>query len=124
MLRLHLIERLSLFFTAVATLVTLLAYEQRITLGVVFGGLLATLNFFVLRRILGGILQSESERKQALLGVLLLFKFAIVGMLIFLAMHFLPINGLAIIVGVSLVVLSIFVEGFRSMIRGSAPQSG
>lgn len=121
--QLHFIERLSLILTAIVTLVTFFTSDLNITLGVLFGGLLGTANFYVLRRLMAGMIRAGNQPRQAILCLLLLAKFGILGSFIFLALRFLPLDGLSMMLGFSLVVISIFFEGFRSIICRSAPQS-
>jgi hypothetical protein len=115
------IERLSLLLAVLAAGASLLCKSWSVTLSVALGGVLATLNFFALRRILQGIFTGKSPRKQVLLGVLLTLKFSVIAAGIYLIMKWLPVNAIALIAGLSVVVLSIFVEGFRTVLRGASP---
>ena len=117
------IERLSLLLVGVATLASLLLWDLGITLGVALGGAVGTANFYALRRLIQSMVSGDSPRKQTVMVVLLMLKFGLLAALIYLAVKLLPINPVALLVGVSMVVLSIFVEGFRSMVSGTAPQS-
>lgn len=117
------IERISLLLLGVMTLASLLLWDTGITLGVALGGLFGTANFYALRRLVQTIAAGGSAPKQAMIVVLLMLKFGVLAVLIYLAMKLLPINPLALLVGISVLVLSIFVEGFRSMSSGTAPQS-
>lgn len=119
------IERTSLVLVGLATLVSLLLWERSVVLGVAVGGGLAALNFIALRRLLQGLFHSSgtTPQKQALLGILLTLKFGLLATAIFLIIKFVPVSPVALLVGISLVVLSIFVEGFASLFRGAAAQS-
>ena len=117
------IERMSLLVLGLVILASLLFWDAGITLGVALGGLIGTLNFYALRRLVQTIATGGSPRKQAVIVLLLMLKFGALAGLIYLAMKLLPINPLALLVGISVLVLSIFVEGFRSMGDGTAPQS-
>jgi hypothetical protein len=111
------IEKLSALLVGIATLLSLLLRDSRITLGVALGGALATLNFWALRRILQGIIQGGGNpRRQALLGLILTLKLGLVAAVIYLIVSYLPLHPIAFLVGISFVVLAIFIEGFRSVL--------
>lgn len=111
------IERLSLVLVVVAVLASLALRDLRVTLGVGIGGALGALNFLALRRILQGILRGDSSRKQAVLGALLTLKFGVLAGCIYLVVSRAPVRPGAFLVGFSVVVLAIFVEGFRTVLR-------
>ena len=119
------IERVALLLVGLATLASLVFWDVRIVLGVGVGGALAALNFHALRRIMGAVFQAEgsSLQKQAFTGVLLAFKFGFLAACVFVIVKYAPIDPVAFMVGISVVVLSIFIEGFRIMLRGPAAQS-
>lgn len=117
------IERLSMLLVGVVTLASLLFWDLGITLGVALGGAIGTLNFYALRRLVQALATGEDPRKQTVMVVLLTLKFGLLAAAIYLVVKLLPINPVALLVGVSIVVLSIFVEGFRSMVSKAAPQS-
>jgi hypothetical protein len=119
----HRIERLSFLLVAIATLMSLLLSDRTIFLGVGLGGVLAALNFVALRRLLQGILQGHNARKQAILAFLLTLKFGAIAALIYLIVRFIPVNPIALIGGISVVVLAIFVEGFRTVLSGAEATS-
>jgi hypothetical protein len=48
-----------------------------------------------------------------LLGSLLTLKFGLLALLLFVSVRFLPVSAVGLLAGVSVVVLAIFVEGFR-----------
>jgi hypothetical protein len=117
------IERISLLLLAVATLLALVLADIPFALGTFVGGLLGVGNFAILRRLMAGIVASGSQPKKAMLSFILLFKFGLVGALIFVVMKYLPIDPVGLMIGVSTVVISIFVEGFRMVQRETAAQS-
>ncbi len=108
------IQRLSLLLLAVAILVSLFVGGTSVVLGVALGGGLAAANFYALRRIVGGLIAGGSGRKLATLTVLLTLKFGVLGVLLYLVITRLPVNPLALLAGISVVVLAIFIEGFRT----------
>ena len=112
------IEKLSALLVGIATICSLLLRDSRVTLGVALGGALATLNFWALRRILQGIIQGGGNpRRQAILGLILTLKLGLVAAVIYLAVSYLPLHPIAFLVGISFVVLAIFIEGFRTVLR-------
>jgi len=119
----HRIERLALLLTGMATLTCLVATQQLPwVLGVALGGLLGVGNFYLLRRIVGSLFGGEaSSRQQLAMAVLLTLKFGFLAVSIFLVIRFTPVNALALLCGISVVVLAIFVEGFRTVLRGAEP---
>ncbi|MCC6747655.1 MAG: ATP synthase subunit I [Deltaproteobacteria bacterium] len=117
------IERLSLLLVVLATLVCLVAGHRPMSLGAGVGGLLAVANFFALRRLMLGIVRSNHPPRQIVLTLLLLVKIGVLGGAIYLVMTRLPVDPKGMLLGVSVVVLSIFVEGFRTVLRGAAAQS-
>jgi ATP synthase I chain len=117
------IELFSLLMVGVATLASLLMWDMGITLGVALGGIIGTANFYALRRLIQAIVAGDSPRKQGVMVVLLTLKFGLLAVAIYLAVKLLPINPLALLVGISFIVLSIFIVSFRSMVSGAEPQS-
>jgi hypothetical protein len=112
------IERLAALLVAIVTLASLVLRDHRITLGVALGGAVAVLNFWGLRRILQGIVRAQG-RKQALLGLLLSLKFGALAAALYLVIRVAPVHPIALLVGISTVVIAIFVEGCRSVLRPS-----
>ncbi len=119
---LHFIEKLALVLVALATLISLFVADFSFTLGLAVGGVLAVGNFYALRRLMTGIMESKSSPRQALLTILLLFKFGVLGALLYLIIVFLPVDAVGMLLGVSLVVTSIFIEGFRSVLGRAATE--
>ena len=124
-LTVHNVERIALLLVGTATLVSLLLWDRSVVLGVGLGGLVAAINFFALRRILQGMFRAAgtNPQKQALLGILLTLKFGILATTLFLIVKFVAVSPVALLVGISLVVISIFVEGIFAVFRGVATQS-
>jgi hypothetical protein len=117
------IERLALVLLGLALLVSLLSRSTRVVLGVATGGGLAALNFFALRRLTLGIVASESRNRQTVLAVLLAAKLGFLAAVLYLVLRFLPVDGLAFLAGISVVVLSILVDGLRGALGGAAASS-
>ena len=119
---LHFIEKLALVLVAFATLLSLFAASMQFSLGVAVGGVLGVANFYALRRLMTGIMHSKSAPRQALLTVLLLLKFGLLGLALYLVIVYLPVDAVGMLLGVSLVVVSIFLEGARTVLRGAASE--
>lgn len=117
------IERLAALLVGLTTLLSLLFWDASITLGAAVGGAIAALNFYALRRLVQAITSSENQSKQAVMVILLTMKLGALAGAIYLMINYLPVNPLAFMVGVSVIVLSIFIEGFRTVLAGAAPQS-
>lgn len=117
------VERIALVLVGVATLISLVSLDRSVFLGVGLGGILAAANFHALRRILQGLFNSQdnkSSSRQAALSVLLTVKFGVLAACIFLVVRYLPVEPMAFLAGISMVVLAIFVEGVRVVLRGDA----
>lgn len=110
------IERLGALLVALATLGSLLLGDWRVVLGVGLGGGLAVLNFAALRRIMQGIFASDNPRRQIVMTLLLLGKLALLAAVIYAIVRYVPVNAVALLGGISVVVLAIFVEGFRTVL--------
>lgn len=119
------VERIALLLTGVATLVTVVVtWDLGWILGVALGGLLGVGNFYALRRLVGGMVASAAQtrsRRQTAAAVLLTLKFGLLAAAIYLVIRFVPIEPLGLLCGISVVVVAIFVEGFRTVLRGAEP---
>jgi uncharacterized membrane protein len=113
----HFIERLASILVVSATGIALLAGEMPLALGLAVGGILAVVNFYLLRALMGAIIASEHPPRQAALTVLLVFKFALMGTAIYLVLRYLPLDPKGLLLGVSVVVASILIAGFRAAMR-------
>jgi hypothetical protein len=87
---------------------------------VAVGGGLAALNFFTLGRLLEGMVASDSASRKGILGALLAVKLGVLAAVLYLVIKFLPVDALAFLAGISVVVLAIFVDGLRGTPRGAA----
>lgn len=110
------IELLSLLLLALAFGLSLVFWRDRqISLGVLIGGVLATANFWGLRRIVYAIVHSNNPRRQFPLAIMLTLKFGLLAATLFAVIKLVHINVLALLVGISVVVAAIMFEGFRSL---------
>jgi hypothetical protein len=121
---LHLrIERLSLLLLAAGMVGSAVFTDLTICLGLLIGGLFGVGNFYALRRLVFAIARSENHHKQTMMVLILVLKFGLVAFCIYGALKFLPVNAIALLMGISVVVLAIFIEGFRFICTDSVPQS-
>ena len=116
----HLVERLAAVLVVVATTLASLMGSFSIALGIAAGGLLATINFYALRVLLTALIASDHPKRQALLTAILLVKFALMGSLLYFAATWLPLRPVGMLIGVTIVVFSILVEGFRTALRSGS----
>ncbi|MCB9555044.1 MAG: ATP synthase subunit I [Deltaproteobacteria bacterium] len=117
--RLTLIETLALALVAVATLLALAFSTTPMTLGIGVGGVLAVANFYALRRLMLALSRAATPPRQLILSALLMLKFGVMGVLLFFVMTRLPVDGIGLLIGVSFVVIAIFVEGARMVLRAN-----
>ena len=121
--RLHAIERLSLVIVALTTLGALAAGRGSLAAGIGAGGLLGVANFYALRRLMGAIVRARPGAARGAASLLLVLKFGILAVILYLAMTHLPLDPMGVLAGFSIVVVAIFVEGFRVVLRGAAAES-
>ena len=108
------VQLLGLILLGLAVVAAALLGDRAMVLGVLVGGLLASANFYALRRLVAALLQGGRPRRLALLGTLLTLKFGLLALSLYLIIRFLPVNAIGLLAGISVMVLAIFVEGFRS----------
>lgn len=107
------IERRTVALVIVAVLFCMVALRDfNITLGVAVGGAIELINFYALRRLVEEILRGTRPDKQALLVIALALKFTALAGCFYGAIYILNVNVIALIAGISLVVVSIIIEGF------------
>ena len=83
------------------------------------GGGLATLNFYVLRRIVDSGAKASTKR-QGLLTALFFVKFAALIGIVYVAVVHAPINMVAFLIGISVAFAALIFESLRTLIRQSA----
>lgn len=128
-----LIERLAAGLTAVATLIAFFFASPGVALGIGVGGVLGVANFYALKSLMRGIARAATSRsnraedpasgsqpRQAVLSILLMIKFALMGAVLFVLLNFTTIDSLGLLIGISMVVVAVFVEGFRLALRNNA----
>ena len=120
--RLSFIERLGALLVVLASGITLALGGERLSLGVLVGGALSVANLYALRALIGALVRAKQPPRQAMLALLLVSKFVVLGAAIFVIVTYLPLNPLGVILGVSLAVLAVLAEGFRLALRGDRAQ--
>lgn len=107
------IERHTIALVVVAVVFCMAVLRDfNITLGVAVGGVIELINFHALRRLVEEILRGTRPDKQALMAIALALKFVALAGCFYGAIHILNVNVIALIAGVSLVVVAIIIEGF------------
>ena len=120
--RLAAIERLNVILALLAVLVSLWFRRLDVFLGVATGAAIAVGNFRLLRGLLEGVLRSHG-RRQGVLGGLLVAKMGALLLVIYLVLRYLPVNVVAFVCGISVVMASIFVVSL-GIGRRHAPGTG
>jgi hypothetical protein len=106
------IERLNVLLAGVFILGAAALGGTPMLVGVTVGAVLATANFYGVRRLVGASLRAGGMRRAAL-QLLLMAKMGILFLLVFLAIRFLPLSPVGLAVGMSIFLISIAVESIR-----------
>ncbi len=125
------IERWNWLFAALLVAGAAVFFGRDVVLGVAVGALMSALNFWSIRSLAGRVMQSSGGRRMAL-QLLLAGKMAILFVLVYLAMRFLPVSILALGIGLSVFLLSVAVESVRHALSspraeardGATPERG
>jgi hypothetical protein len=117
------IERWNGLFAGILILGAALLFDSPVVIGVGIGALLAVANFIGVRRIVLASLRREGMQRAAL-QLLLIAKMGILFVLVFLAIRFLPINPVALAVGMSVFLISIVVESLRFVVHSGGHPDG
>ncbi|MCP5468146.1 MAG: ATP synthase subunit I [Deltaproteobacteria bacterium] len=112
------IEWCNLVLLFSGTLASLYFWDFRISLGFFLGSLISTLNLRLLRWIVGGLTQDKSIAKSKLIAQILL-KFFGMFAAIGLVVMYVDVHAIALLLGVSTVVLAIVLEGIQGLFRRS-----
>ena len=116
------IERMNALLGGVLSLGAFAFFSTPVAIGVAVGAALAVLNFHGVRRLVGASLRRDGM-KRAALQLLLIGKMGLVFLLVFLAIRFLPLNPVALAVGMSVFLISIAVESIRFAMGAHANDS-
>jgi hypothetical protein len=112
------VEKRSAQILALFLLASLWFQSWAVSLGLILGGGIALLNFRWLRRILSGYL--FAHKKYSLFQLVGKF-FALLGVL-FLVIRFVRVDPLALVAGISTLVLGIVFEAVRQSVRAEKDQ--
>lgn len=107
------IERTALGIVGFVTLISAVFAGASVTAGVALGGLLTVGNFYTLRRLVGALLRGGGKPRQAVLSTLLLLKLAAVSALVYALLVYLAIDGLGLLVGMTVALVAIMLEAAR-----------
>jgi len=106
------IEKWNCLLAALLVVGAALFFSWPVTLGVAVGGALACVNFWGIRRLVRRSLRVDGP-KRAALQLLLIGKMGLLILLVFLAMRYLPLDPIALAIGLSVFLLSIAIESVR-----------
>jgi hypothetical protein len=106
------IERWNWLFGALLVAGAAAFFGRDVVIGIAVGALLSSVNFWSIRWVAGRVMRAEGGRRTAL-QLLLVGKMAILFVLVYLAMRFLPLSILALGLGLSVFLLSVAVESVR-----------
>jgi hypothetical protein len=96
--------------------------QTQVACGIIFGGLIAAVNFHLLKKAIKNAFNPKavSQGKKSLLGLSLFkyyIRFAISGVLIYLLISRHIVNPLALLAGLSVVVVSMFLATARELTK-------
>lgn len=106
------ISRMTAVLGAAMCLGAVLLFSPAVALGVTVGAALAAANLFSVRYLVTASLRKDGL-KRAALQLLLMGKMGLLFVMVFLAIRFLPINPIALAVGMSVFLVAIAVESLR-----------
>lgn len=115
--RLASIEKKNLMILPVLTLGSIWCQSPRVTLGVLLGGGIAILNFWLLRRIIQGGLRSRENRPAFAISYVL--KFTALAVVVYLIVCFHVVDALGFVIGLSTLFVSIALDGFMQVLKKS-----
>jgi hypothetical protein len=118
----HRIERLNYLLGTIAVLVSALLLPRPHAFGVAVGAALTCANFTALRFLVGRWVKAPPERRGRVM-FLVLPKMAALMLAVFLAIRYLPISAPGLVLGFSIFIASMLVEGMRSAIHPPAGDS-
>jgi hypothetical protein len=115
---LHAVEKTTLLLAAVVTAVAILALDRRMAFGVVVGAGLMALNAWALRRIAD---RMKITRRPGATILLFNLKMALLIALVFAIIHFLHVDGVGLVIGISTFPAAIVVVAVRHALGADAP---
>jgi ATP synthase I chain len=111
------IFRTTVWLSAIVVLGSVFFWDLAIFLGALVGGGLAVSNFWILRRIVEAGARADS-RRQGVLSLLFLVKFAAMIAVVYVAVVHAPIDMIAFLVGISAAVAAALWESLRNARQG------
>ncbi|RMH42475.1 MAG: hypothetical protein D6689_08045 [Deltaproteobacteria bacterium] len=109
------IERMNYALTAGAAVLGALVLDRPHAIGLTVGALVASVNFSVIRHLVGRLFDrrdaAAASRRRA--AMLFIPKMAALMAVVFVAIHYLPLSAVAFAVGFSTFILSIAIESIR-----------
>lgn len=110
-------------FLGTMVLASLVFWDLKITLGVASGGVLVTVNFRLLHRILKRQFKPKGRTSTAsvLLGYYL--RFAATGVIILVLLKYRLVHPIGLLIGLSVIVLTLILTGFSLIRRGGLKEA-
>ena len=115
---LHAVEKTTLLLAAVVTAVAILALDRRMAFGVIVGAGLMALNASALRRIAD---RMKIVRRPGATILLFNLKMALLIALVFAVIHFLHVDAVALVIGISILPVAIVIVAIRHALGPEAP---
>ena len=115
---LHAVEKTTLLLAAVVTAVAILALDRRKAFGVIVGAGLMALNASALRRIAD---RMKIVRRPGATILLFNLKMALLIALVFAVIHFLHVDAVALVIGISILPVAIVIVAIRHALGPEAP---
>lgn len=107
------IERTNCVLGALVILVGALFFDAPVALGLALGAVLSCANFWMIHRL---VLRVVKNRKPVAVGLVILKMLALFA-LVFLCIHYLPIQPVAFAIGLSVFLVSIAAESVRFALK-------
>jgi hypothetical protein len=121
MRRIEHIEQLAALLVVLVGAALLAFGATNLAAGTAAGGALSIANFYLLRKLARGLLRATHPPTQLLLGLLMATKFLVMGAALYVMIRYVRLDAIGMLVGVSLVVLSILIGGFKFATVASDP---
>jgi len=113
-------ERWNWIFSGIAIAIAAIAFDRPVLVGVALGSIIASVNFWAIRKIWESLLTGSAARRrqmQTLFLVKMMLLFAVLGVCLFLV----PMSAPAFAAGISIFLLSIAVESVRYALCHDGP---
>ena len=110
-------------FLGAMVLASLVFWDLKVTLGVAAGGVLVTINFRLLHRILKRQFRPEGRTSTASVLAGYYLRFAATGIIILLLLKFRLVHPIGLLIGLSVIVLTLTLTGFSLFLRGGLKEA-